>query len=105
MAYRVFKLADTDTDTDTDKMGLQPICICVGVCVGQSEHSIKHITGLGYGYGLRLGFLFYSEIRNRDQSLNLCNVNMFCIAQCSSRPWNPKSESIAAFESGDVIKL
>ena len=38
----VFTLADTDTgtdtDTDTDKMGLQPICICVGACVGQCEH-------------------------------------------------------------------
>ena len=29
-----------DTDTNTDKMGLQPNCICVGVCisVGQYEH-------------------------------------------------------------------
>ena len=27
----------TLADTDTDKMGLQPISICVGVYVGQSE--------------------------------------------------------------------
>ena len=32
-SYGVFTLADTDTK----KMGLQPICICVGVCVIQSE--------------------------------------------------------------------
>ena len=25
-------------DTDTDKMGLQPNCICIGVCAGQCEH-------------------------------------------------------------------
>ena len=38
-ANGVFTLAvtDTDTETDTDKMGLQPIYICIGVCVGQSE--------------------------------------------------------------------
>ena len=33
----VFTLVDTDTDTETDKIGLQPICICDGVCGGQSE--------------------------------------------------------------------
>ena len=36
----VFTLLDTDMDTNTitDKMGLQPNCICVGVCVRWYEH-------------------------------------------------------------------
>ena len=43
----VFTLANTDTNTNTEKMGLQAICICVGVCVsvcvrvGQCEHTIN----------------------------------------------------------------
>ena len=39
----VFTLPDTDIDNDTEKICLQPNCICVGVgvCAGQCEHSIK----------------------------------------------------------------
>ena len=43
--------------------------------------------GLGYRYGL--GFLSYPELGSRDLSPSLCNVNVFCIVQCSYRVWNP----------------
>ena len=26
---------------------------------------------------------------DRDQKLSLCNVNMFCVVQCSHQLWNP----------------
>ena len=41
------------------------------------------------GDGLGLGPLSYTEIESRDPSLNLWNVNMFCIVQCSHWVWNP----------------
>ena len=50
---------------------------------------LKHIAELGYGYGLGLGFMSHAEIRSIDLSPSLCNVNMFCIVQCSHRVWNP----------------
>ena len=45
--------------------------------------------GLGYGCGLRFGFLSYIEIGSRDPSPSLCTVNMLCIVQYSHRVWNP----------------
>ena len=34
------------------------------------------------------GLLSKTEIESRDLSLSLCNVNMFCIVQCSHQVWN-----------------
>ena len=48
-----------------------------------------YIAEDGLGYGLRLGFLYCTELGSRDWSLSLCNVNMFCIVQCSHWVWNP----------------
>ena len=51
------------------------------------------------GDGLGLGFLSYAEIGSRDLSPSLCNVNMFCIVQCSS------SKSVPESDSANVNKL
>ena len=48
-----------------------------------------YTAGYGLGYRLILGFLFYTEVGSRDPSLSLCNVNLFCIVQCSHQVWNP----------------
>ena len=32
-------------------------------------------------------FLSYAEMGSRDPSPSLCNVNMFCIKQCSHEVW------------------
>ena len=49
---------------------------------------LKALPGSDIGYGLGLGFQSYAEIRNRDRNPSLCNVNMFCIVQCSHQVWN-----------------
>ena len=75
-----------DTDAYTDKMGLQPNCICVGVCVcaGQYEHfhtilyniflsvSVSHCLGVGQyehststTYDLKAKDNYFSCIVNR----------------------------------------
>ena len=59
---------------------------------------LKHITGLGYGYRLKTGFLFCAEIGIRDLWPCLCNVSMFCIVQCSHRVWNPSPEMCLSLE-------
>ena len=40
---KLFRLADTDTDTDANGLQTHFVCvgICVGVSVGQCEHSIN----------------------------------------------------------------
>ena len=52
------------------------------------EKRLIYIAGDGLGYGLRLGFLSYTEMGSRDPSPSLCNVNMLCIVQCSHQVWN-----------------
>ena len=43
----------------------------------------------------------YAEIGSRNPSLSLCNVNMFCIVQCSYRVL--ESESVPISVSSSVI--
>ena len=44
---------------------------------------LKRIAGFEYGYGLGNGFLSCVS--------SLCNVNMFCMVQCSYQVWNPNA--------------
>ena len=47
------------------------------------------VAGDGLGYRLLLGLPPRAEIGSRDPSLSLCNVNMFCLKQCSHEVWIP----------------
>ena len=58
-----------------------------------------YIAGDGLRYRLGLRFLSCTEIGSRDSSSSLCNVNTFCIVQCSHQVWNldpslPESVSV-----------
>ena len=48
-----------------------------------------YIAGDRIGYRLRLRIIvLQTQIGSRDLSPSLCNVNMFCIVQCSHPVWN-----------------
>ena len=57
----------------------------------QSDPSFAVALCLIYiaGDGLGLGFFTYTEIGSGNTGPSLCNVNMFCIVQCSHRVWKP----------------
>ena len=60
-----------------------------GIAYDVIELCFIYIAGDGLWDGLRAGFLSFTEIESRGLSPSLCNVNMFCIVQCSHRAWNP----------------
>ena len=51
-----------------------------------TEKIFDFVTAHLHCHVLGYGLLSYTEIESRDQSVSLCNVNMFCIVQCSRNP-------------------
>ena len=59
-----------------------------GIAYDAIELCFIYIAGRRLWDELGPGFLSFIEIRSRDVSPSLCNVNIFCLVQCSHWAWN-----------------